>query len=224
VSTAAHTGVVRAQGTSTAFTVEPTTKLTANTRYQLVTDAKRLLDPAVALTVEVDADGAGGGAYATAAPATYSVDYMFGIITFLADLGAAATVRVSGSYLPVLDLLGVKSWSIDAKRDELDVTEVNNATGYRVKKLGLRDLSGSIETLELLITDNDPGAGSLKLEDVHSNGTPLLFERLVAGKRFRAWVLLAGVSDSGALADLVSSTVNFTGAARAVGAGYAWEA
>lgn len=227
MSTAAHTSVVRGPGASTAFTNEPTTELvgaTANTVYQLNTDAKRLLDPAVALTVEVDADGGGAGGYATADPSTYTVDYLFGIITFLADQGNDAVVRVSGSYLPVIDLVGVTDWSYTATRDVLDDTAINNAAGVRSKKLGLKDLSGSLTLNELLSYDHDPGGGELVLQDALDNGTPLLLEVASGGKRFRAWVLLESGETGAAVADLIGCTVNFTLAARAVqGAGYSWE-
>jgi hypothetical protein len=225
MSSAGFSAVVRGPGTSTAFTVEPTTKITANTVYEIVTDAKRLLDPAVAVVVEVDADGAGAGAYAVAAASTYTIDYLFGRITFLADLGAPATVRVSGSYLPALDLSGVTAYKYTSQRTVLDLTTINNSTGARAKALGLRDLSGSITLNELLSIDNDPGAGVVRLVDFAENATPLLFEASAGGKRFRAWVLLDSRDlNSGGPDDVISNTVNFTGAARAVGAGYGWEA
>lgn len=228
MSTAGHTSVIRGPGTSTAFTNEPTTELVgtvANTVYQLNTDAKRLLDPAVAVVVEVDADGGGGGGYAVAAADTYTLDYLFGIVTFLADQGASAVVRVSGSYLPAIDLVGVTEWSCAASREVLDDTTINLAAGAnRTKKLGLRDCSGSVSLNELLTYDHDPGAGELVLQDYLDNATPLLFEASAGGKRFRAWVLLESGETGGSVADLINSTVNFTGAARAVGAGYGWEA
>lgn len=225
MSTAAHTSVVRGPGASTAFTNEPTTKLTANTVYQLNTDAKRLLDPAVAVVVEVDADGVGAGGYAVAPASSYTVDYLFGIITFLADQGSAALVRVSGSYLPVIDLVGVTDWSYTASREVLDDTTVNNAAGNRTKKLGLKDLSGSLTLLELLSYDHDPGGGTLVLQTLLDNGTPLLLEVAAGGKRFRAWVLLESAEGGGDVAGLINNTVNVTLAARAQqGAAYAWEA
>lgn len=227
MSAAAHPSVVRGRGTSTAFTLEPTTKLTANTVYQLVTDAKRLLDPSVAVVVEVDADGAGGGGYVVAAPSTYSVDYLFGIITFLSDQGSAALVRVGGSYLPVVDLLGVTSWNFTSARTVLDDTTVNVAVGAnRSKKLGLKDLTGTVELNELLTVDNDPGAGTVTIQSYLDGGTPLLLEiqPAPAAKRFRAWVLLESADGGGAVDDLVNNTVNFTGAARQTsGAGWGWE-
>jgi hypothetical protein len=224
MSTANHTSVIRGPGTSTAFTNEPTTKLTANTVYQLNTDARRLLDPAVPVVVEVDADGAGGGGYAVAPASSYVVDYLFGIITFLADQGAAALVRVSASYIPVVDLLGVTDWSITCSRTVLDDTTINNAAGVRTKKLGLKDVTGSLTLNELLTVDHDPGAGALVLKSYLDNGTPLLLEVATGGKRFRAWGLIESTEAGGSVDELVSNTVNFTGAARATGlAGYSWE-
>lgn len=224
MSTPNHTSVIRGPGTSTAFTNEPTTKLTANTVYQLNTDGRRLLDPAVAVVVEVDADGAGAGGYVVAAASTYSIDYQFGIITFAADQGASAVVRVSGNYLPVIDLVGVTDWTYTAARTVLDDTAVNNSAGARSKKLGLKDLSGSLTLNELMSYDHDPGAGSLVLQSYLDNATPLLLEVATGGKRFRAWVLLESAETGGGIDDLIGSTVNFTGAARANGlAGYSWE-
>lgn len=224
MSIANYTTVIRGPGTSTAFTLEPTTKLTANTVYQLNTDAKRLLDPAVPPLVEVDADGAGGGAYATAPASSYVVDYLFGIITFLADQGGPATVRVSGSYLPVLDLAGVTEWKYSASRTVLDDTTVNNTAGQRTKKLGLKDITGSLTINELLSFDNDPGGGTMKLKDFLDNATPLLFEAATGGKRFRAWVLIESADiGNGGVDELINNNVNWTGAARTVGAGFGWE-
>lgn len=225
MSGAAYQSVLRGRGTSTAFTNEPTTKITANTVYELQTDARRLLDPAVPPTVEVDADGAGGGGYVTAAADTYTVDYLFGRITFLADQGASALVRVSGNFLPVLDLLEVHEWNFTSSRDVLDDTNVNNSAGQRTKKLGLGDLSGSFQTRSLLTVDHDPGAGTQKLQDYLDNATPFLLEVLpgTGAKRFRAWVLLESSEGGGSVADLINNTVNFTGASRAVGAGWKWE-
>lgn len=223
MSTASHTSVLRGPGTSTAFTNEPCSKLTANTVYQVTDAAKRLLDPAIALTVQVDADGAGAGGYVTADPSTYTVDYLHGRITFLADQGASAVVRVSGNYLPTVAIAGVTEVSYTAQRDVLDDTTINNADGVRTKRLGLGDCSGSFTLLELLTYDHDPGAGSLKLQDYFDGATPLLLEKETGGKKFRAWVLLEALEEGGAVADLLNHTVNFTGAARKAGAGYAWE-
>ena len=224
MSTAAHTSVVRGPGTSTAFTNETCNKITANTVYEIATDVRRLLDPAVPPVVQVDADGPGAGAFVTASPSTYVVDYLFGRITFLADLGAVATVRISGSYLPALDLAGVTEWSYTASRTVLDDTTVNNASGTRTKKLGLKDVTGSLSLLELSTYDHDPGAGALVLQTAIDAGTPLLIEIAAGGKRFRTWVLLESKETSAGVDDLFKTSLNFTGAAQVNGgAGYSWE-
>lgn len=225
MSEAGHTSVIRGPGTSTAFTNEPTTELVgdvANSVYQLNTAAKRLLDPAVAVVVEVDADGGGGGSYAVADPSTYTVNYLYGIITFAADQGSSALVRVSASYLPVIELAGVTQWNFTASRDALDITTVPNED--RLRKLGLKDFSGSLTLNELASYDHDSGGGELILLDAMEDGTPLLFEREVGGKLFRAWVLLESTEEGAGVADVFNTTINMTGAAQADGgAGYGWE-
>lgn len=218
MSAAAHPSVVRGVGDSTAFTNEPTTALVAGFSYQLDTDARRLLDPAVAVTVEVD-DGGGFDPVTTG----FTIDYLFGVVTFDADQGSN-DVRVSGSYLPAIDLLGVTSWNISQTRDVLDDTTVN-AGDQRTKKLGLKDLTGSIEVNEALTVENDLD-GELILQEYLDSGAPLLLEVQPApgAKRFRAWVLLETSDGGGAVDGLINNTVNYTGAARLEGAaGWGWE-
>jgi hypothetical protein len=109
-------------GTSTAFTQEPMTKLTANTVYQITDSTKRIWDPTVALLVEVDPDGGGAAPFGTAAAGTYTVDYMFGTVTFTADQGASAVVRVSGNFIPTVSVLEAKETSLEDMAELLEST------------------------------------------------------------------------------------------------------
>lgn len=218
---------VSIQGTSTAFTNAPTTKLTANTVYQITDATKRLIDPAVAVLVEVDADGAGGGGYATAAASSYVVDYLFGRITFAADQGSAALVRVSASYLPVLTVAEVTEWSFKASRPFIDNTSLDSG-GVEQGLLGRKKLTGSIKGRASLEDDLDPGGGTQKLTTLFESGLPVLFQRTAGGKLFRAWTLIEGTDDSGQLDGLLEHGVNFVGAGRigsgqTEGAMYGWE-
>lgn len=217
MATAAHTAVLRLQGTSTAFTNAATTKLVANTVYRITDDAKRLLDPSQTVTVEVDATGGGSWAAATG----YTLDRLFGVVTFASDQGASALVRVSGYYLPLVDMVGITDFSFSASRDVLETTALDG-DGTKTKKLGLKDLSGSLTLNELLTVTH--GAGAPTLQSALSSATPLLLEYAAGGKRFRAWVLLESGETTGAVADLLGSSVNFQGSARGEGAAYAWEA
>lgn len=221
MATAAYNSSVRVNGTSTAFSNEATTKLTANTRYQITDTAKRLIDPAVALTVEVDADGAGGGGYVVASPTTYTVDRLFGIITFAADQGALALVRVSGSYLPVLTLAEVAEYQFTATADALDKTAFGD--GAKTKQQGLQDISGSLRLHSLISYDHDPGGGEKKLSALFDAGTPLLLEIYRGTKLFRAWVVLESHESPGSVEALLETNLSFTGASQGEGAAFGWE-
>lgn len=222
MASAAYSAKVRVPGTSTAFTNEATTKLTANTVYQVTDATKRAFDPSVALTVEVDADGAGAGGYVTASPSTYTVNYLFGIITFASDQGASALVRVSGSYLPMLDAAEVVSHSFEATRTELDKTSYDSS-GHRQRLGGLLDVSAEFKTLASPDLDLDAGAGTVKLNTLLTNGTPVMLEVERASKKFRAWVQPQSVEESAEVDGLVETSCKYTGAAQAAGAGFAWE-
>jgi hypothetical protein len=221
VATAAFNSSVRVNGTSTSFSNEATTKLTANTRYQITADAKRLIDPAVSVTVEVDADGGGAGGYVTADPSTYTLDRLFGIVTFAADQGASALVRVSGNYLPVLTLAEVAEYQFKASADTLDKTAFGDTA--KTKQPGLKDISGSLKLHSLISYDHDPGGGTKRLSDLFDAGTPVLLEISRGGKRFRAWIVLESHEAPGSVADLLETNLNFTGAARGEGAAFGWE-
>lgn len=221
MATAAFNSTVRVDGTSTAFTNEATTKLTANTVYQINTAARRLLDPSVAVVVEVDADGAGGGGYVVAGASTYTVDRLFGIVTFAADQGAAALVRVSGNYLPVLTVAEVGEYQFTAQGDTLDATSFGDTA--KTKRQGLRDVTGSLKLHSLITYDHDPGGTTRKFSDAFDAGSPVLLEISRGGKLFRAWVVLESHEASASVADLLETSLNFTGASRGEGAAFGWE-
>jgi hypothetical protein len=223
MASAAWNGAIRVDGTPTAFSNASCAKVTANTVYRMSTYSGGLIDPTQAVTVEVDADGAGGGGYVVASPSTYTLDYLFGTVTFAADQGANALVRMSGYYLPLVTLAGVTEYNYSTKTDILETTEINTAGGAKTKLAGLKDMSGSIKLHTLDSYDHDAGAGTKKLKDYYDNGTPMLFERQAAGKLFRAWVLLESNEADGGVAGLIGTSLGMTGAPRGQGAAYAWE-
>lgn len=203
---------VRLAGTATAFTNAATTKLTSNTVYQITTTANRILDPSAAITVEVDADGAGAGGYSTASASSYTVDYLFGRITFSSDQGASALVRVSGSYLPLHTVAESRSISINSSRTELEKTLL----GDEVKSylLGLKSAEGELGGLFIGTDDLDSGAGSLVLETLHDDGTPKLLEAQFGSVYWRGWVLLKGINRGASVDDLVTSAIQWRTAAQ----------
>lgn len=207
---------IKAGGTSTAD-VMSATRLVANTVYQIGVPAKRLLDPTVAVVVEVDADGSGGlGGYAVADPSTYTVDFLFGKITFAADQGASAEVKVTANYLTPITVGEAKSAEITLEQQLEDATTYPECTdGYRRKKATLKDCSGSLTSLKVLQTDHDEGAGTLKFTDHFLNGTSLLIEVGFVGgntadeKFFRAWALLDTLAEGFTPEGLYEGTVSW---------------
>jgi hypothetical protein len=205
---------IKVGGTSTAFTNEPTTKVTANTVYQITDTTKRVLDPSVALTVQVDADGAGAGGYVTAASTTYTIDYLYGTVTFLSDQGSSATVRISGSYLPMLSIAKVTDSKVSISRDAPDATTQDSGS-YKERAATLIDVQGSITSLEMETYDHDPGAGALKFLSLLQNGTPFLYEESGGGQYFRAWVCATGLEHGNTGVDeLTNLTISFYGCAQ----------
>ena len=222
MTVAAHASTLKVGGTSTAFTNEATTKVTANTVYQITDATKRIVNPSVSVTVEVDADGGGGGGYVAADSSTYTFDYLFGKVTFLSDQGADALVRVSGSYLPTLAVAEVREWSLQASRNLPDATTLDSG-GVRTRVATLKDLSGSFTILKTLFYDLDTGGGTQQFSGLFDAGTAFLLEIRPdpSGQIFRAWVILENAEFSGSLDDLVNTSVAYQGTA-VNNVSYAW--
>ena len=212
---AAHNTVIKVNGTSTALSNAATTKLTANTVYQITDATKRVLDPNVAVLVEVDADGAGGGGYATAAADTYTVDYLFGKVTFNSDQGVNALVRVTGAYLPMLTVAECTNAEYEVMRETLDKTSFDSG-GYRAREGGLISATASVRTLKFQNFDFDPGGGARKLLDDMKAGTPIVFEDTpVSGEQFRAWMVIKGMKLTGNVPGQLATDVELESAAQA---------
>lgn len=220
MATSSNNTTVKVGGTPTTLTQDPTTKLTANTVYQITDPTHRILDPDTALNVEVDPDGGGAAPYATANPSTYTVDYMFGTITFASDQGASALVRVSGKYIPTLSILSGTDFEIEDGCDLVDVTVFGNTNRARIKTLD--DVSGSFMTLEILTTDLDPGGGVTKLRTAMRSGTKVLLEYRPGGSTqyWRGWVFLSDGDEKVPLDQRIEGTLKFkTHAPTGVGEG-----
>jgi len=89
---AARSASVYVGGAPVTMLDEPTTDLGAHTVYRITDALKRAIDPATAVTVEVD-----GGA----APA-HVIDYAAGTITFADALVGTEAVTIIAKYVPLL--------------------------------------------------------------------------------------------------------------------------
>jgi hypothetical protein len=202
-ATAAYSSTVKITGTSTAFSNEACTDLGDDTNFQITDTAKRVWDPTVALVVEVD----DGGGYAVIPATDYTVDPLFGIVTFNTPLGAGDVVRVDGSYLPLLTVASAKSATIACTRDMLDGTTFDSA-GQREKVPGLAMASGSLAGLWLATEDLDSGGGTRSLFAVLTEGTRVVLEiNPAAVLAFRAFVHFPDLSESASADGLIEGTL-----------------
>jgi hypothetical protein len=189
-------------GTSTAFSNEATTKVTANTVYRITDATKRVLDPTVTPTVEVDPNADGNWE----AAGSHTVDYYTGTVTFGADQGATALVRVSGNYIPILEIATARGVTYRIERDVLDCT-VLNTTGYRSYKQGLARFSVTLDLHENLLEDHDSGAGTQKLATKLTGASIFLFRLRMSnsGRYLVAWMRAASGGATAEVAGLVTS-------------------
>ena len=204
---AGYSTVLKTGGTATSFSNEACTKVTANTVYQITDATKRVLDPATAVVVEVDADGAGVGGYV--AGTGYTIDYLTGTVTFAADQGASALVRVSGKYIPTLTIATANNFSLDHGREELDTSAYAQDAASAIQ--GRTEASGSFDVVEDLLTDHDAGAGVVTLSGAIAAGLPVFVEAQIGGvgNKWRMWALLKGKLSASA-SDAVKGSLSFT--------------
>jgi hypothetical protein len=193
---------VKLTGTSTAMTDAATTALSA-TRYQVTDSTKRVLDPAVAVTVEVD------GAPATATD--YTLDYLFGIVTFGVDPDGVVTV--TANYLPLLTVALARSVSVSMSRVELDDSQLGS--GEKSLKLGKKQAEAELQQLELLDADLDAGGATVTWDALHDAATPKLLEVDLSARKWRGWVVLSGLEQAASADELATATIRAKGSARA---------
>src|SRR3954452_186344 len=108
---AGRKGLIKVSGVGVAFVGEATTKVTANTVYQITNATKRGWDRAAAITVKKDG--------VAQAAALYTLNRLTDTVTFLADIGGAPVVTLDGTYLPLSNAAEAKSFSYKLMRDIL---------------------------------------------------------------------------------------------------------
>lgn len=206
-ATAAYSTTLKVTGTSTAFSNEACTDLGDDTNFQITDATKRVWDPDVALVVEVD----DGGGYDVIPATDYTVDPLFGIVTFNTPLGAGDVVRVDGSYLPLLTVGDARAVSISCDRDMLDSTVFHASDVARKKTPGLAQATGTLSGLWLGTEDLDSGGGTRTLFDVLTGGTRVVLDVVPGGtsSNFRAFIHLPGLTESAAVDGLVEGEVSW---------------
>jgi len=121
---------VKLSGSATVMTSQAmSTQSTVANTFQINSTARRVWNPNVTPTFR-------GNGSTIAAANVNSIDYLFGRVTFT---GAQTTpITVSGSYLPLTDLAGANTYTLNLNGELLDDTEFGSE-GFRSRKRGLFD-------------------------------------------------------------------------------------
>jgi len=198
---AGYNSTVKITGTPTAMVDEATTNLVPDLVYQITNAARRIVDPDAPIIVKVNAVPVVG---------TWSFDFLFGKVTFDAPLVPLAVVTISGNFLPTVDVIESRDFTVSMMRDLADTT-VFKANPNRTRLALLKDANGSISHLKALLDDLDPGGGVLRLYDLFSSATRKVLEVNPGGQTdfWRGWVTFDSQEVATAVADLVNATLNW---------------
>lgn len=198
---AGYRAVVKLSGDSTAMVAEATTLSGGNTIAQITNTARRILNPAVAVTLKDNG--------VTQAANTYTLNFLYGKASKTAG-SFTGPVTIDASYLAMHSVAEGTSLSINCSREQLE-TSVFGTTD-KSYLMGLKSAEGSIESLALLSTDLDPGAGEIIIEDLFDDDVAKLLEVTLdpdLPKYWRGWVRFHGLNTEATVEDLVKSTVNW---------------
>ena len=187
-------------GTSTAMTGEACTSETA-TVFQITDGAKEVFDPFTIFVVED-----GGVPVATTG---YTIDYLFGRITFA--VAPAGAVTVDGAYLPRLAVADASEFSFTLSREQLDMTTFSLTDAYRKRFMGLLDAEGSMNNLNLLATYGGETFLEILNDSSSGPGRPVVVDINMGGvKRFRAFALLTAETDSASVDSRIESEISWS--------------
>lgn len=199
---AGYNSSVKGTGTPTAMVAEATTELVADTVFQITASARRILDPDAALTVLVNAAPVASG---------FTVDYLFGKVTFSPALAPGDVVTLTGNYLPAFEVLEGREASVSMKRDIGDVTIFHATDKHRKKLALLLDASGTIGILRAFLDLLEGGNPASQLFAILTDGTRKVIEYAPGGqsKVFRAWVRFETEDVEAAVDALVTGSLSW---------------
>ena len=189
---------------STAFAAAAST-LVSGTTYQINAAAKRIIDPATALTV-LDA---------AVADAASGADFLFGKATLSEAPGGAVTM--TGSYLPLLNVALVKSFALKVSATVHEISSINGGAA-KTRLTGLQDASLALETTAQRYDDLDSGGGVLTIDGaaVALYGTAMLVTILpyTGANYFKGWFMLEALESKGPVDGLLSLSMTLSGHVR----------
>ncbi|ADO68700.1 hypothetical protein [Stigmatella aurantiaca] len=207
----AHGGTLLVAGAAQSFTRTPAERVgdDPSPAFRVVSEDFNRLDPATAVSVEVDTSGT-GTAFADAQAGTYTVNYLFGVVVFDTPPAVGTLVRVSGTFLPVYPVALVRSLSLSISNDVVELLVFGD--GYKRREVTLRDFSGELTGLASAADDLAPGLAVVTLASAQASGAAILAEfGRGDGEVFRAWVKLPELSHKLTPGALYEHTIKFVG-------------
>jgi hypothetical protein len=202
MSTAGYKASVFLAGTPAAVVAAACTGLTS-TVFQITNEARRVIDPDA--TILVYANGV------LQAASAYTLNYLFGKITFA--VAPTAPVTISYSYVPLSEACSIRGFEIRHERVVLDVTTFCTAEadgGLRRKKMGLAERSVSLDSVD---TSGDTSRGNWIAELDQTDDVPVVVaikpdRNHVREFRYRGFV--SGIDDMAEVEGLATSSINYT--------------
>lgn len=202
MANAGYKAAVYLAGTPAAVTGAACTSLTS-TVYQITNDARRVIDPDAAIVVKANG--------VTVAASGYTINYLFGKITFA--VAPTAPVTIDYSYVPLSEACSIRGFSLSFERTELDVTTfctVNSDGNVRRKKMGLVDRNLTLDSVD---DSADTSRGNRHAELIQTDDVPVVVSIKPDRSSAREWRLRGFISmmeDTGEVEGLVTSSINFT--------------
>jgi hypothetical protein len=182
---AAYRATISSGGTAVAMTNEAMTRA-ANGDFQVTNVNKRVLDLNGNFQVKVNGVAVN--------EASYEIDYIAGKVI---GLTTSSAVTITGAYVPIGELIGCNSFSVDISGDILENTGINEAQlngGFRTKQYGLTDVAVSLGRFA--------DASKTMQTRLQSGNKVFLKINPSDTERILGWFLIESVSQSGDVGSL----------------------
>lgn len=186
-------------GTPTTMTASPMS-LVSGKIYKITDATKNVWDRLTAVTV-LD------NAAAVSAANILSIDYLFGVVTFIPAYTPTGAITVTGKYLPTIQVAGANGFTLTQSANSVDNTDYVLAqanSGLRVYTYGLKTVKLSLKgfykasnAFQALIL-----ARSECIVEINLDGTGLTCAR--------GWFKPLTTQQSGNVGELESSSLDFT--------------
>jgi hypothetical protein len=194
-------------GAAVAVTGEATSSLSA-AWYQINTDARRIIDPDTAVTVYDNG--------VAQADSDMKINFLRGQVMKISG-NFVGPVTLDYSYLPVFTVAEARSFEITFQRELLDVTVMQTSTGgsttpARARAAALRNVFGSIGSLDNLLTDIDSGGGTVVPFTDWGAGTRRVITLTLSGEteaNIKVFAKFKGIKQGMSVDSLLESTLEW---------------